>query len=226
MLQSSTHLIPNSGPSTTYGMHPAKALGLLLSHTALIAPRRTTHAVGNCGDKVASDCQPGKNGCLDADVCSLTRVTKRVTTLHCPGRHQRCGNRLEKQRQTCVKAGNAGAEMDAECEDAGEEGKDCAEKRDQEQGVHGVGQVEVAFCTEESRRDPNGCVEVIGVWGVEWEGWHDGAAVRVAVVCVDTANAEEGPSAWVAGVGDAVRAALQKVDLVFWACFDGAREGN
>lgn len=64
------------------------------------------------------------------------------------------------------------------------------------------------FCAEESRRDPNGCVEVIAVWGVKWEGWYDGAAIRVAVVGVNAAHAEEGPPGWVACVWYAVGAGL------------------
>ena len=41
-------------------------------------------------------------------------------------------------------------------------------------------------------------------------------------VGVDAADAEEGPSAWVARVRYSVGAALQEVDLVFWTLFDRA----
>ena len=164
--------------------------------------------------------------CLDAEPRRLTRRAKHVTPLHCPRRHEGCGKGLEAQRKERVEACEVGAKAGAGREDAGEEGPDGEEERDQVEGEHEARQVEVVVCADELRGHTDGGVKVISVWGVERERGDGGAAVGVAVVGVDAADAEEGPSGWVAGVWYAVGRALQEIDLVFWVCFYGTREND
>jgi len=69
-------------------------------------------------------------------------------------------------------------------------------------------------CVDETWRDAVCCAEIFGVGRVEGEGGVDGAAVCVAAVLADAADAEECPSRGVGCVGDAGGVGLEEVDEV------------
>jgi hypothetical protein len=141
-------------------------------------------------------------------------------------RHERCGDCLEEECDADIEASEVCTKTEAQGQDAGEEGDNGEEQRDDVEGPHEPAQIIELVGAHELLRNVGFGAEVAR--RVEWQGSLGSAAVSIASILF-TAKCEESPARRVAefaAAGDAVGGGLEEVGVADRAGFDDSREDD
>ena len=141
-------------------------------------------------------------------------------------RHERCGECLEEERDADVEASKVCTETEAQGQDAGEEGNNGEEERDEVEGEHEPAQVEELVGADEPFGDVGFGAKVAR--RVEGQRSLSSAAVSILSILF-TAEREESPARRVGeftAAGDVVRGGLEEVGVADRAGVDGSREDD
>lgn len=185
-----------------------------------------TGAEQDHGDEQGSESTPAETETVSAELSIAAGAVENVAGTDERGGHERNGNGEEDESDNGDKAANARAETTAAGEEAGEEGEDLEEKRQQVKDPAEAPHVVVV-----ERRRVAAILANQLRWGVGCVGVPDlakghGRVRAAALLIVGAAGVQVRPLSNVVGASNACRVSLHKVGLVQWRRVSDAAEDD